>query len=276
MSDKAIEFAENNNLTFIGKSTKDKNHFEYRFNECGHKQPIHKAQLYKTLTHKPECLKCKEIEDKKFFRSLGIKRIEILPERRALYQCLSCGFIMNIRRDKLNAGIFACQSCEDQKRIDEAEDQGLEYLRKGKIRFLYRIKECNHLKMIKPSDVRIGKWTCQLCKDTYHSKPSKLYLIKITNKKTLREWLKVGIAKNLQQRFKGYGLDDHSEISVLDTIDFNTHKEAYRIEQDIHQKYKDEKLDKDLMMFYMSSGNTECYPCNMLSKLTKEIQKIAA
>ena len=58
---------------------------------------------------------------------------------------------------------------------------------------------------------------------------------------------------------------------ILFEKDFETHLAALTIEQNLHSKYIDKKVDPKFMRQYMKSGFSECYPFSFLKTINQEI-----
>ena len=87
------------------------------------------------------------------------------------------------------------------------------------------------------------------------------------------EWLKLGYAKNIDFRTSRYGLPSDAEVSVLASRPFDTGKEAQEFEQSLHTKYSRKRLSADEMaIFHSQSGQTECYPVQMVETLIAEFR----
>jgi hypothetical protein len=154
----------------------------------------------------------------------------------------------------------------------EASLVGLKIVSKIK-RQLYEYKlPCGHLQQIFVSAVRSNEWICRTCHSSYFDLSSELYLLRIKSKQF--EWLKLGYSRNLSVRIKSYKLYD-SEVTKIKSISFDTGREVIQIEQKLHSKYFQYRLDPNMMKeYHTQDGYTECYPIDMLENFSYEFDQL--
>lgn len=105
-----------------------------------------------------------------------------------------------------------------------------------------------------------GYVACHGCGESWATKPSNLYLLDITTACGQR-FLKLGIARVVEQRAHRYGLAEGAEIKVLYAKAYATGVKAHKVEKQLHKTVttipcvKRFKGAKKLM----NSGYTECY-----------------
>lgn len=269
MNHNITDKAKEHNLTYLGKG-KPRYHI-FKFNECGHTQEIRSDKFYSGTFQCSTCLKEKMKQE---YSKNGLTQLKAEKNKASLFRINACGHTQVIRNDNARLGKFVCQTCEQAKHEQEAKENNVTILKyMGKNHYLYRLNECGHEKIICRNNLKRGSFECQECEETYRTKPSNIYLIKIKDKESKKSWVKLGVSKNTQTRIGGYGLKSSCEAEVLIEINFPTYNEATRIEKKIHSKYHNKKLDKEEMKKYLTrSGNTECYSIRMRKILLEELE----
>ena len=77
-------------------------------------------------------------------------------------------------------------------------------------------------------------------------------------------------------RVKTYGLPAEAEIMQVNILRFDTGRAAHEAESSIHKKYKSKRLSSRKMKKYHTvSGYEECYPIELMGKLSKEMKKLS-
>ena len=169
-----------------------------------------------------------------------------------------------------------CRECQEIRYAEEARKSGLilnGY--SGKESFDSSIKRnftlpCGHTKDIRLDHVRNMRFECSICEESHHSKPSFVYLLKIETDDF--SCLKFGYAKDIKTRIQVYCLKNAVANEVL-VVPFPTGAEAHGFEQSVHRKYKQYKINKNVMKKFMKNGNTECYPIEMIDAFISEIKE---
>jgi len=219
--------------------------------------------------------RCKEkyIEEAKIhgFEYLGAAS-ENSPSFYRKYKITSCGHIVDAVPVNVRNKSLRCIECFNLKINEEAAAVGLELISKIKSK-LYEYKlPCGHIQEIFTSAVRTNEWICRTCHSSYFDLPSELYLLKIKSKDF--EWLKLGYSRNLAVRIRSYKLQN-SEVSQIRSIKFKTGREVIQIEQKLHSKYFQYRLNPDKMKeYHTQDGYTECYPIEMLEEFLHEFDKL--
>ena len=157
----------------------------------------------------------------------------------------------------------------------ESDTVGLTLLGPGKTAShrTYRFNECRHEQEIQTGQVRSDSFVCNTCEETARDLPSNVYLVKI--KASLFEWLKLGYAKNVDQRIKRYGLPADANVTTIVVRPFDTGREAHSFEESIHVKYANRGLLPVRMKeFHTYSGFDECYPIELLDQLANELRGV--
>lgn len=267
-SDKLIADAKEKGLTYLNRD--EGRYHLYRFNDCRHTQKIRSD---KVISGQFQCRACNEAEYQKEAEKHNLTLVEFkkLSCGNHVYRFNECGHTQEIRTDNLKIGKFRCKTCSKEKHEVAAEQYNLKIIKHIHAdKFLYELP-CGHTKEISRSKVLVGSFQCQVCDASYHTQPSKLYLVKMYNRLTRKSWVKLGIAKNIEHRIKNYGLSSFITTKILFEKDFETHLDALTIEQNLHSKYKDKKVDPEFMKRYMKSGFSECYPFSFFTTINQEI-----
>tara|TARA_B100000029_G_scaffold227127_1_gene224952 strand:- start:907 stop:1200 length:294 start_codon:yes stop_codon:yes gene_type:complete len=97
-------------------------------------------------------------------------------------------------------------------------------------------------------------------------------LLKITVNKKI--WLKLGYAKEIENRRKEYGLPKRAKTELLKVVNFKTGDDAHNFEAAVHSKYIRKRLKmKTMEKFHTRSGANECYPIQMKDVLLEELSE---
>ena len=250
---------------------KNNDYRKYRL-QCGHEQEFKTSHMRIGNFCCQTCLKLKlEAE-------AAAQGAEILgPGKNRHYRNyrLQCGHEQEVDTGRMRKGIFGCQTCQDNKLKEEAAAQNAIILGPGKNNDYrkYRL-ECGHEQEFKTSHMRIGYFCCQTCEDTSRTLPRYVYLLKIQNGSN--KWLKLGYAKNVDNRISNYGLPKTATVEHITAVRFPTGNEAHEFEAALHIAHKEHKLTKSkAQKFGMTKGGfAECYPVEMLDELLKELMAV--
>ncbi len=160
-----------------------------------------------------------------------------------------------------------------KKHIKEAKAVGLTLIGVGSSRHhrTYQFLECGHSQEIALAHVRDERFICNTCEETSLDHPSNVYLLKI--KTAELTWLKVGYAKNVVSRVRGYTLVKEASYRTIKTIKFTQGRDARDFENMVHNKYRKKKLLRQRMRkYHLREGYNECYPMRMLDTLMQELE----
>lgn len=157
---------------------------------------------------------------------------------------------------------YFCQQCADNRKVTEALAVGLVLVGKADNNNpnyrQYEMQCCKTKQDIEYNHVKENSWTCYNCQTNQYTKPSNLYLLKINNDEL--SWLKLGYAKDIDDRILGYNLVGEVAVEILKTYPFTTGLQVLHAEKQIHKQMKKHRLDPRDMIKYKSSGFSECYP----------------
>lgn len=200
------------------------------------------------------------------------------------YKFNKCGHTRDINASCVGRGNFVCSDCKEDRYKEEARNAGLLYLgfssKSSDCKRLYQLP-CGHNKEIRMDHARDRSYLCDTCVDSYYTKPSGIYLLKIKSIDGFI-WLKLGFSKSLDIRKSNYGLGKDCTITVIRIVDVPTGSAAVKVEKSWHKLLKPLRLDKNLMKkYHKSSGFTECYSLVaedqillLMSNLEKEIKNV--
>lgn len=185
-----------------------------------------------------------------------------------------CGHEKTVVTSQIIKGNVVCRDCIEQEYLELFKEQGLTLVSNLED---YRYKlfklPCSCEKKLRIDHAADGSFLCGNCSDSHYTKPSFVYLLKITYEDF--SWLKLGFAKNLRLRKNGYGLVKGCEIEEVSSVYFDKGYEAMLFEKALHAKYKSRRLDKNKMTEYHTfSGQTECYSVDLLSELDSELKSL--
>lgn len=241
--------------------------------KCGHI----KSSSMQHLCNSEQDVRCDKCFLSKIVNTAKESSLEIL---KSLGSCKfevsfkDCGHTKIVHHSQIFRKNIVCQTCKELRYTHEAESFDLNCLGKleknkdSKNKRLYKLP-CGHTKDLRISHVRSNNWKCDICEDSHLNKPSLVYLIEINTGDFV--FCKLGYAKDLQARFKQYGIKS-AKFKVIKTLAFETGDSAMRFEKRVHSKYKKDRIPVEVLEKIMISGKTECYPLDMLEKLNKEMQ----
>lgn len=269
-----------NNFKVIDKNT-DNLSYNIMFNDCGHSGRI----LYKTAeVGNPTCRVCLELRMAQDALNCNLTYLNTVDpkviqntNRTSIYRaysCNTCGHIDYYGHSAVHLKNVRCDVCYTNRLKEEAVFENLEYLGlgTGRGKHFYKLP-CGCLKNINPYAVKIGSWVCHEHEETYYNRPNNLYLLKITNEDY--SWLKLGYAKHVATRFRGYNVRGDAKYELLYIREFDTTYEAMLVEKKLHTLLNTLKLDKIIMKNYMlGTGHTECYPLEVCDIIMEELKKV--
>lgn len=257
-------------LELIGNSPAT-NYRMYKFKVCGH---VREMTVANVRLNDFKCVDCYSLELIKEAGNIGLELIGAgsKPKSR-LYKFKRCGHVVSIRpsgvrRAGISSNKITCFECLNDTHKKEAINAGVELLGEGSTSKtkLYKFTDCGHVREIRPTVVRIKGFICERCEETSRTKPSNVYLLKITSNNFT--WLKLGHSKNIAHRAKQYGLPADSEIEIVAARKFDTGDQALNMESAIHKDQRKNKLCPDIMREYHArNGFSECYPLGLLDTI---------
>lgn len=275
---------ETGGFTFVSLAD-DSNYMLYKREACGHILKLRvqavgkrtKRNSGETVGH--SCSVCYEEKLKADAEKINMTYLGAALHNKGVFRHYvfnSCGHKRDINAACVARGAVICQECVVDKYKQEAAAVGLTYngaaTDQPDIKRNY-ILECGHTKDIRISHVREGSWTCTECGDTHYTKPSKVYLLKITSPEF--SWLKLGYAKDIDIRSSSYGLPKGSVIDTLFSMDVITGLAAMHIEKKLHLQFKSFRINsKSMKKYHKYNGFTECYNTNIQSDLVSALNNI--
>jgi len=271
-------------FTFVSLAD-DSDYHLYRREACGHILKLRVQAVGKRIKRNSgdesghSCLAC--YEEKLFTdaEKIGMTYLGAALHSKGVfrhYMFNSCGHKRDVNAACVGRGAVVCQDCVVDKYKSEAKAVGLTYngaaTDRPDIKRNY-IMECGHTKDIRMSHVRDGSWTCTDCGNTHYTKPSKVYLLKITSPEF--SWLKLGYAKDIDIRSSSYGLPKGSVVDTLFFMDVITGLAAMHIEKKLHYEFKQFRINaKTMKKYHKYNGFTECYNTNIQNDLVQALNNI--
>lgn len=249
-------------------------------NTCGHEWTVRNDTASKG---NPSCEVCFDEELGKDAQASGFTYLKDRsplrsnsPSRTTLsrwYSCNSCGHVDTFHHVDMRKGNVRCSKCYLTRLQSEASRQGMLYL--GHVKGMmhnYQLP-CGCSRLIQPFSVQRGIWACKIHDNTFYHRPNGIYLLEMVHEN--KSWLKLGFAKDMQIRTKGYGLLEGTECSLLFYRSLSTGYEAMDIEKKIHREMSNHKLDNEEMKAYMTNtGHTECYPLEVKDELLRKLERL--
>ena len=270
--------AELRNLRLVGSAFKGSAYRLYEFKECGHLQELSTSCIRANTFRCQTCLEYKHDAEATLagMEIVGAATLEVLSLKSyRKYKFKSCGHIQDAPVSSVREGVSECKVCKILELEKEAELFNLYYLGKctkdhGKYNKDYRsykCKLCETVQDIKSTQLRRNETLCAGCGNSHWDKPSKHYVIKMTDNNTQFTWVKVGVSKNTAHRIKDYRLARKVSFEVLLESEFMINRKTIEteFERPIQRMLQPLKLDKDFMKQYMQRGGfDECYTIESL------------
>ena len=185
----------------------------------------------------------------------------------------TCGHTKVLHQSQIFKGNAVCRICQEEGYRVAAEKSGLRVLTTGARGERYRDYElpCGCVKSLRLDHAADGSWLCEVCDDTHYNKPSSVYLLEISTANF--SWLKLGYAKNVHVRSVNYQLVKQASVNTLRILETKTGSIAKQIELNLHNKYKDDRLNKNFMRkYHLGNGFSECYPIELKENLLREFE----
>lgn len=239
--------------TWLSKINDNKS--EYRCNTCGSKQH---ANMNAIRNGNARCVECKQSKWKSEAHDNGFKWLFNVDKSSGLYECVTCGYRVKLYTYHMRKGQVSCSCCQEEKWKREAQLQGWVWQKRHNcVKSIYR-HLCGHEQHTQMSAMRNGLVTCHGCGDSWVTKPSNTYLLRIKIDNTC--FLKLGIARDVGVRTTTYGLPDHARVEIVRTIAYPTGQQAVGHEKRIHRTITEHpaviRFDAS---YWMGNGHTECY-----------------
>ena len=193
------------------------------------------------------------------------------------YKFNSCGHEKDINATCITRGAFECKDCKIENHVELCKGHGLSLVDKSveiSTRLGTYILPCGHSKQIRTDHAEDGSYVCHICQDSFYTKQSSVYLLKIIALENNFSWLKLGFARNLDVRKSNYGLSSDCKIELLKNVESGGL--ALKYEKSIHKKFKERRIDFETMKnYHKRNGYTECYPVECERLLLEQLEEIA-
>ena len=247
-------------------SSKASNYRLYRIDACGHEQNLRVAHVREGNFSCDTC-DIKNIEQRANFsgweyikkeQSTGLSKV----------RCLNAKHSAELVTGRLGRGKIQCSDCFNDQLKNAACAANLTFLGDADRNLFdasyrsYSCKRCQNHLTLRTTHVKNRSFLCEYCDDSHLDFPSNMYLLRITNPEMA--WIKLGYAKDVPSRIKGYGLLDECSVKILKVYHFDTGRNAKRKELSIHAMYKNEfgLNPQKMKKFHKLNGFTECYDIN--------------
>lgn len=185
---------------------------------------------------------------------------------------VSCGHEKNVIHQQITRGNVVCRICIEDDITKKCESIGLTTVENLSDRYRIFKLPCGHHKKLRVDHAMCGSYLCEHCDDSQYTKPSKLYLIRFDSDEF--SWLKLGYAKDIDNRKSNYGICPTVSHELLFQHDFEKGYDALLFEKDLHRHFKQFRLHSKFMkQFHKNNGFTECYPVTMQDAILNEIER---
>lgn len=163
-----------------------------------------------------------------------------------------------------------CQDCLTDEIMSLVESQGLIYQGRIPNRAVVICQTCSHIFTPQISNLRHGmNVLCPACKN--YSKDSKSYVYAFKLVFGNFSWIKIGYSVNPYLRHLAYGLNNDVVCKLLGQVQFETAEQARKAESKLLVKFKQFKLDSNIMKQYMLNGFSECFDTDVEDQLIGEL-----
>lgn len=249
------------------KSSEDNN---YLF-PCGHTVMLRAGNVRLGVE---KCRICTQVKYDDELENSGLILVSYSSKKRT-YK-LPCGHFKSMKLQSVRDGSWICRTCREDRYEKEAVDagivmnRGVEYSHHDYRNYTL---PCGCSKEIAVACVRNLRFECKNHSARFidYSKSISVYLVKL--KLEIGEYLKVGFAMDVKGRFYRYGLIGVCEPLFIQT--FENGQDAVNFEKQLHKKYREFNVDKEVLRPFMNNGYTECYPIELnyalLNEFTKEL-----
>lgn len=263
---------------------RDRNHLALQCLKCG---ALTAHRVFALRTSAVRCEQCASSMRQQQAESVGLTFVRTDPVDRhyAFYRAM-CGH--ELRRqmkllDRVETGDtgLRCEICLDNREKAEADERGWKRLGRdpnGDLSYrLYR-HACGHEQRIAIVNMRHGQCDCANCGESWASKPSFLYIFRISIPENNFDVLKFGYSGRPDKRLKHQlGLPETAQAEVLRTVAIESGHLACRLEKQIHVRLKKNFPDSvvspveyaDLM-----NVSSEIYSCGLLPVLERVLDRI--
>lgn len=240
----------------------------YKCKSCGYTE----NKSFISIKNNSSCFNCIKLRIQDHLVS---NSIELVHSNNSVYgdYKLVCGHTQKIQKYKVLSGAYKCRQCYKNELLTSANNCELTLSFDNKKGEHYYCKlKCGCSQYVKVDQLRRGRVYCQTHDKTRMSSPSSVYLLEIESRDFI--FLKLGFSLDLDKRIEGYKLTDGSKINKLIEIKTSNGFIANSLENKLHKQFSSSNLDSNLMLNYMTSGYTECYPFTLKAELLTELHKL--
>lgn len=225
----------------INRRVRDRYHVVLECLACG----AHTAQKVFTLrTAQPRCGGCAAESLDGLARQAGLVLLRRDPGDRhyGLFRA-SCGHVLRrqfelIHRITADVTGLRCETCHASREAKEAQAQDWTLVGPdpdGDRNYRHYRHACGHTQRVARVNMRTGRLDCAGCGESWASKPSWIYLVRLAFPETGLRVIKLGYSANPDLRFRQQlGLSPDTEIAALRLIPMPTGQAACAAERAMH------------------------------------------
>ena len=240
--------AERHGYSLLGRAV-DRLHVVLGCKNCGN-ATLKRVSV--VLGHNPECGNCILERHEAAAASMGAKLLGPDPDgdrHYGVYQ-FACGHVgrrQHLRIEKAAAGghDLSCETCTAEQHAREAEAHEWRLIgpaSRGNQSYRQYEHVCGHRQDVAIANMRFGDVNCAGCKETWASKPSKIYLLSFMLPNL--PVIKLGYSNNPTFRLRQVQFDSDETRGTLDReINAGTGHEAICLEKALHKHIKTHRPD---------------------------------
>lgn len=235
--------AQRHGFSILGRA-KDRLHVVL---ECGTCSNATLKRISVVLGHNPECPHCIRKRREAAAKAVGATLVGPDPKGNRHYGVyeFDCGHVDRRQHTRVEAAAagghkLSCSSCLDTRYADEAKAQGWRLIGPAKRKNLgYRHYKhgCGHQQDVAVPNMRLGDVNCAACKETWASKPSKIYILGFDLPGL--PVVKLGYSSNPAARLRQVQYDCDKTLGILERqIDLKSGHRAICVEKALHHHIK--------------------------------------
>jgi len=240
--------AEKSGFTIFGRA-KDRMHVVLRCHNCSN---LTLKRINVVLEHNPECPHCIRLRREIAAKWVGAKLLGPDPKGNRHYgnYRLACKHVDRRQHTRIEAASagghkLSCDKCLDRRHKSEAKAQGWRLIGPAKRKSLsYRRygHGCGHQQDVAVQNMKFGDVNCAGCKETWASKPSKIYILRFDLPGLAV--VKLGYSSNPAARLRQVQYDcDRTRGIVERQIDLKSGHRAICVEKALHHHIKNHRPD---------------------------------
>lgn len=216
VEERRVEYAENANLTLIGKG-RNKEYGEYVFNDCGHSQEI----TYQAVKKGPPHYACKTCQETTYALEAATYGLILLGPGSSnvtrSYLKSDCNHTLDLRPSHIKTGGFECKDCQLEEFTDIFKQAGLTLEVPGTRpkSWAYTCNYCGDSDEARPAHVKAGNFRCAGCLEQKHIAEAE-----VNNLELIADSLRPGYA---MYQLKSCGHEQEIRIDAVRRNNFACH-----------------------------------------------------